>query len=106
MSAILSSPAPYLILHHAYTIATDDVTEELNFSLEEFTLALLRIARASPYATPRALYAHAPYAPRGSYYTIDEDIIEEHENKLIEERTKGLMHEMHEGTWGISQTER
>ena len=37
---------------------------------------------------------------------VDEDVVEEHEDELVEELTERLMHEMHEGGWRVGETER
>ena len=91
-----------LVVHHANTVAADVVTKELDFVLEEFTLGLLGVefllAEDAEDLANVVLVLFECLAE-------DEDVVEEHEDELVEERAKGLMHEVHERGGSVGEAE-
>ena len=91
-----------LVVHHANAIATDMVTEELDLMLEELALGLLGV---------EFLLAEDVQHLANMVFVLveslaeDENVVEEHEDELVEEWTEGLMHQVHERGGGVGQAE-
>ncbi len=92
-----------LVVHHAHSVATDDVTEEFDLITKQLALALLRVQLL---VTEDLHYLAHVFDVLGQGSTVDENIIEEDDHELVEVIAERLMHEMHERRRCIREAER
>ena len=92
----------HLALHHSDTVTTDDVTKELDLSLEQLTLGLLGVKLL---ATEDVEYdTNVLLVPLGGL-GVDEDVVKEDDDEVIQLLAEGLVHQTHESCWCIRETE-
>ena len=92
----------HLVFHHAYAIATNHVTEKLDLTTKELTLALLCVQLFSSQDFQHASHMSCVILQG---LRVDEYVVQEDQYEIIQVRTKCLMHQMHERAGCVGETE-
>ena len=92
-----------LVRLHADAFCAHDMTEERDAALKELTLAELGVQLVLSQDLQHLAHVLRVFVARLAEH---EDVIEEHDHKLVEQRAEQILHQVHERGRRIGETER
>ena len=89
-----------LVLHDAQAVLANHVPEELNLPLAQCTFAGLGV---QPLLTQTSQHLSDMLLVLLCCVAVHDDVIQEHQDELVEEVAERVVHQLHEHTGGVAQ---